>query len=133
MSKIEDKAIEVMDKTLNGIDKLTVMLSDVADKYGQDVIDAALIVVQITGFKSVLMFSVFLISSTIFFVCYRKILIWAKKHGKASSEVSYCVPIFGLFIFLTLFIISTIKLLDPWPWVAMFEPKLWIAHEILKW
>lgn len=127
---LEDRAIEVIDKALDGIDKLSNMLSEVAVQYGPDVVDAALTVVRISGAGELIIGFVVLISAIIYFCKLKSLWGWAIKK---DDEAHCLIPIFGTVGAVITAIVGLIILINPWYWVAVIEPKLWVAHQILKW
>lgn len=131
--KLEQKAIEVIDKAMDGVEKLSNMLSDVAVQYGPEVVDAALTVVRITGANKIFVGLILLTLPFLFFYNLKELWKWAGKHDKDSESGSY-VLILMIGVVCSIFTaMSFITLTNLWSWVAIIEPKLWVAHEILKW
>ena len=130
---LEEKTVEVMDRALNGFDKLTVVLSDIADKYGAETVDAVITVVQIKGVDN-LARSLFSFSFILLIIIFgRRMLRWAKGYQRVSDGFSWMAISCVTVAIMAPTISGLLGLLNPWPWVAIIEPKLWIAHEILKW
>lgn len=118
MSKIEDKAIDLLDK-----------LEQLAVKYTPEVIDAALSAVQLTA-----------ISTLIYgFLCLAFIFVWLKaaiRKGKeyAENEDTELVGILttvSVVAVLIPFIYVLLSIFSVWTWVSLFNPKLGLAHKIL--
>ena len=130
---LEEKAVEVLDKTLNGVETLSNMLVEIAKQHGAESVDAILTVVQIKGLGSLLYSSVLFFVPIMFFLFYRPMLRWARKYSDVSDYFSNIFLGFttaGMGIILS---IGMFNIINPWQYVAIVEPKLWIAHEILKW
>ena len=116
---IEDKAVELMEK----LDKL-------ATEYAPDVIDSAIEVVRVSGFGSLIygLLAVGFIFSL--WLAYKKIKSY-------EIDSAYEEPIWGGFFLVSIVggVISVVviieTLFDIWTWVAIFNPKLALAHQIL--
>ena len=128
--KLEDKAVEL-------IDKFAAKLDSLSTEYGPEVVDAALAVAWVSATQEAVKWSIALalcvISSWLFA---RKALPLAK--AKTFDDSSDEAAVFGAIIFavvsgLTALITALISLVgfSVWPWVGMFEPKLWIAKQVL--
>ena len=140
--KLEDKAIEVIDKAMDGMDQLTVMLAEVAEEYGPEVVDVGLNVARISAAASLVSAAFGL---TLLFLLFRVGIPLNKKYRSSLPErdrndvefwgptmVSWLVA--GMVVFgISFGGFKAGKFFDLWNWVGVIEPKLWIAHEILKW
>ena len=142
MSKLENKAVEVMDKAMDGVDKLTVMLGEVAERYGPEVVDAALNVARVSAGAALvyaavgvgLIYSLFRIGIPLTYK-YR-----ASLSKKNRSEEEFWFPVIVIWIpvlFITagvsLGALRMLQIFNVWNWVGLIEPKLWIAQKVLGW
>ena len=140
--KLEEKAVEIIDKTLDNMDKLTVMLAEVAEKYGPEVVDAGLTVVRVSAGSTLIHAAI----GTALIVALFKFGIPLTFKYRASLPESdrdnteffmptfLCWVIAGVGVFgISLGGFGTLKLFNLWTWVALVEPKLWIAHRVLGW
>lgn len=131
MSKIEDKAVDIMDKAMVGAEKLSEKLAQLAEQYGPDVVDAGLAVARVTAAQKLLYGLIAVIGSTAFFWIARYLVRkvrdenWDEFFGIGGIFISGAL---GLFFAIG----GLIDLLSIWNWVGVFEPKLWIAHRILE-
>jgi hypothetical protein len=118
--KLGAKALEY----LNGLEALTA-------KYAPDVVDAALTVVQINGAQRLLTGALCAILALITVWAFFKWLMPRLMNSDAD-------PVWIFFGVLTTgaFIVAGVKaahnLLDIWNWVAVIEPKLYIAYKIFE-
>lgn len=133
MPNLEEKAIEVIDKAMDGVEKLSNMLSDVAVQYGPEVVDAALTVVRISGAGNIVVGLTLAILPLFFFCNIKNLWKWALKHETSSDSGSLVLVVLSGMGCVASSIVSFIMLINLWTWVAIIEPKLWVAHEILKW
>lgn len=125
---IEQKVVNMLD----ALEKGAVHVGDVVVKYSPDVAEATLMVVRIDGVSSIATGVVAGVLCYLWFV-------WANKLRKKADEASYAdSALFGTasvvcFVgSVVAFSVSMINLLDVWNWVAVFEPKLYLAKQIIK-
>lgn len=130
-AKVEDKAVEVIDKVANAVDAMTAKLATLAEKYGPEAIDAGLSVVRIKGASELIVGAAGIAVS----VGAAGLARWAiTRLGKAEpiDQDGYgFVAVASFFAMVGSAVFSLHRLLDIWNWVAVFEPKLWIAKKLL--
>ena len=139
---LENKAVEVIDKAMDGMDQLTVMLAGVADKYGAEVVDAGLAVARISAASNL----IYAFVGWLMFIGILKLLWYgAMKYRMTFDECDkndgdFWGPVLlssvgiGVFTLIVCFMeLGAFNILNLWNWVGVVEPKLWIAHQVLKW
>ena len=140
--KLEDKAVEVMDKAMDGVDKLTAMLGEVAEKYGPEVVDAALNVARVSAASNLvyaavgvaLMYSLFRIGIPLSYK-YRDGL--PEKHRNEGEFWGPTILVWAISVTMVSMIsfgaLRVFQIFNVWNWVGLIEPKLWIAQKVLGW
>lgn len=125
---IEGKLVEMLDALQNG----AVKVGEQVVKYSPDVADAALWVVRIDGAQKLVLGIVALIA---LYPCVRwtlRLFGWAKKAVKTSYDgIAYAVPILGAIGTVMVAGAAATPLLNVWNWIAVIEPKLWLAKQII--
>lgn len=137
MSKIEDKAVDIMDKAMVGAEKLTEKLAQLAEQYGPDVVNAGIEVARFTAAGKLLSGVGYAIVGWALY----KTSMWLFAKAKAWAEEDEGHP-FAIFsgvgggvVFLGViaaFYSALAPFFSIWNWVGLIEPKLWIAHRILE-
>ncbi|MCE9567940.1 MAG: hypothetical protein K8U57_38560, partial [Planctomycetes bacterium] len=123
---VEGKLVEMLDALQHG----AVKVGEQVVKYSPDVADAALWVVRIDGIQSVVLA---LACIPIAVLCTR----WARKfYAYLKEDHALDEPqVLGLAALWCAAGISSlssaITLLDVWTWIAIIEPKLWLAKKII--
>jgi len=122
MAGIEEKAVEIMDK----LDKL-------ATQYAPDVMESALAAVQVSAVGNLVMsVAAILFVVVVGYVCLK---YWRHSHTDESSYESetICEAITVVYIVLGFIVLAVciIQISDVWNYVAIFNPKLALAHKIL--
>lgn len=117
MSKLEDKAVELLGK-----------LEDLSTEYAPEVIDAAAASVQVTAAQQLVYGVVWLIVGLI--------CVWGVKKAYTNpdgfTEGGACVVIVvGCVVSFVSIIMVIFNLTDLWTYVALINPKLALAHKIL--
>lgn len=131
MSKIEDKAVDIMDKAMVGAERLTEKLAELAAQYGPDVVNAAIEVARITALRPIIGGAVCAVVSYV-------LLRFSIKAFQTAKADDWDNPVYIVGCGFSGIISSgfgtaaAIYLFDVWNWVGVFEPKLWIAHRILE-
>lgn len=130
--KLDNAAAKALDKIVSGIDGMTVKLSALADKYGPEVVDSGLWVVRVNGIKGIIagfcLLAVSYVLSRLASRCWRKD---PEEYGTFDREDWKFAGSF-VFVACALFFAGALWFLfDPWVWVSVFEPKLWIAKKIM--
>jgi len=125
MSNLEDKAVDLLDK-----------LETLAEKYTPETIDAALAAVSVSGIGDIL-FGVFgLVGIAVASKPIRKLINYMHQKDKDEPyelwDLGLC-PTWATYSLVTLplSIAAICNLLDIWNWVAIFQPKLALAHQIM--
>lgn len=149
MSKIEDKAVDIMDKAMVGAEKLTEKLAELAQQYGPDVVNAGIEVARLTAAGSLLQAIGWALAgaalSAISVRLYRRAV---KRDEEMRAAKEFAAPAFSLTDYWSLerkipsglfagaaafaFVCTGTRLFNIWNWVGVVEPKLWIAHRILE-
>lgn len=133
-NKVEDKAIELMDKAADGVEALTVKLAEIGAQYGPEVVDAGLAVARLTAgaelFWGLWLLVLGLVSLYILKRGYKECKDYEGEVWDSPMPFLVIIPTFvsASTIFPALFRFANI-----WNWVGVVEPKLWIAHRILGW
>jgi hypothetical protein len=143
--KLDNAAATALDKIVSATDAMVAKLATLADKYGPEVIDSALLVVRLDGVKTILMGIVFaaLAGAGAFawrrlFRAYRPVAAawsqyWASHTPRPKeSDDPYIFGLIGLAVAsVVCAIAAVVHLLDFWAYVAIAEPKLWVAKRLL--
>lgn len=133
--KLEDKAVDMLDQTMQFAGEVSHKLSELASTYGEDVIDATLKVVQINGVQTLLLAFVYLVASLIsFWFIIRKMYPWCidnntRRYFDGTQWIAFIICSGSTVAF---FGNSLSIIFNVWNWIAIFEPKLWIAYKILN-
>lgn len=134
---------EAITKLTSGIELAIKQIGALGEKYGPEVIDAALWVVRLTGIGNVVLnLAVFLVAGTVLTICGRNIWReWARvKAEKGAARVDIEDTNAGIVIPNFLFVviggavggIFLFRVLNIWDYVAIIEPKLWVAKRLLN-
>lgn len=120
---IETKILSMLDALQNGV----ITVAGQTIKYAPDVMQAALSVTVINGVQD-LMFSIIFLLALIIFVF---ILIFGIKQVKLNqfNDGWQAFGVVGCFFSSVCFLIS---ICNVWMWVEIFNPKLYIAHQIVQ-
>lgn len=123
---IEEKAVEILGK-----------LEVLAKQFAPEVMDAAVGVVQVSGISRI---AVGFILLSLAFATY-KISTWLYEFFKKKKEddgylsdweIGYTtVAVVGSMAFCVLVVIGALQIFDIWSWVAIFNPKLALAKQIM--
>lgn len=120
------------DAAAAALDKLT----NLAEKYGSEVTDAALLAVRVNGVHELVLATVGgTMAAAIGYAAYRcgkKAAAVLKDNPYGSGEIPYFFGAAGLGLVSAMAgLINGIALFNVWNWVAIFEPKLWIAKRLM--
>jgi hypothetical protein len=126
---VEEKLVSMLD----ALEKGAVQVGDAVVKYSPDVAEATLAVVQIDAAGKLIIGTLCTIAA---YVAYR-VARWGIKefvNDMVGAEDGLIAPsiVFGVLFFVPPFIGAIIYLADIWNWVAIFEPKLYLAKQIIK-
>lgn len=140
--ELEKSAAGAIDKLVNAADALIAKLGILAEKYGPEVVDAGLTVVQLNGVNNLLGAGLVAIGAAIvgprslrLFVTGRQLeRKWLHPDTPSSAPSGMWQTFVGGIgtaggIIGAVYSVSVI--LNIWNWVAIFAPKLWIAHKLL--
>jgi hypothetical protein len=140
--KLDASAAKALDKITDSADAIVAKLGTLADKYGPEVLDAALMVIRLKGVGSV---ATGLFSAVLTFFALRYGLrlaaegkrisnIWWMPETPASAPDGTWQIVFGVVLCCAACagaLISFVCLTDLWTYVAIIEPKLWVAKRLL--
>lgn len=125
---LEQTGANLLEKFGNKALEYTQALEEITKQYTPDVVDAALKVVQLNGVFSLLEAFVWFLPFCII-SCICLYYFW-----KGVKEDDDDKKFFSILISIIPCIVTGIAishLINIWSWVAIFEPKLWIAYKIL--
>jgi len=120
--KIETKLVSMLDALQNGVAEVGGKIV----KYTPDVVNAAEWVVRIDGAQE-LVFSIFGLLLGVFSAkfLFKHAKIWCDNNG---NPIGYIGGI-GAVVFSTA---SFFSIINMWTWIMIFEPKLYIAKQIIE-
>lgn len=125
---LENKAVEILDKSQAAIAGFADQLQELAKQYGPDVADAALMMARIDAAQGLVGGVVAAVITWVCFVSTRSLIKKAKAQPYEMWDVgAIIVGVCGAFAAL----VAVLTLADIWRWVGIFEPKLWLAKRIL--
>lgn len=123
--KIEQKVVDILDALQSG----AVEIGGKVVKYAPDIADTVLLVTRVNGIQTLFSSLVF---GVLLGVCSVKLWAWAAKEKK---EDKWSTPADGIYFLsgfsLLLSALSFAQLIRVWTWVQVFEPKLYIAKQII--
>jgi len=132
MSKnVEEKAVELMDRSADAVEAFAVKLQALTLEYGPEVVDAVFWVARVDALSVIGVTAGVLIAGIALALNTKRAMAWSKR-VEPNSETP--LAIWGHLVGLSsivLLSIATIRILNPWPWVGVIEPQLWIAKKIL--
>lgn len=138
--ELEQSAAGAIDKLVQSADALTAKLGALAEKYGPEVIDAGLTVVQIEGASNVLVGLIGAAVAGLASVYAPRFFRRGQEQWQAylknrvGPEGDACMAAgFGNAVVGGIgALVALLTLANLWNWVAIFSPKLWIAHKLLN-
>lgn len=121
--------VELQNKLVEIITQLQSIVKDNA----ADAVNLGLSAIKVEGFSYILLGALCLLGSLILLSISYKIwkkwdaegVTWTQGENYSTYFIIAFVPACALFIFGTLIITYV------WNWVAIFEPKLWLAHQVI--
>lgn len=114
MSNIEQTSVELLEKFEN-----------FAINFSQEAIDVSMTVIQVNALNT-LWISCFVLVTMII------IMRYSYKYTKSDDEIKLVAGT-SIFIFCCVIVIFLMTiLLDMWTWIALFNPKLALAHKLLN-
>lgn len=122
---------KIFDKLVDVVELLSTKLTEVAKEYGPDLIDTALMVIRLDGGSEI--FYGFLLLTISFLVIKFVALPAYKKCIETDWECVPSIPItiIGFAVAILLAIPGMIQAFSFWSWVALIEPKYYVAHKIV--
>lgn len=126
MSALENKTVEIIDKSQAAIATLADKLTEMAKQYGPDVADGALQMARIDAANHLLPSLVALFLAPAFYVTARKLNPedWHQPSLRGLATI-------GAGLGCAVSTLVSFGIFDLWQWVGIFEPKLWLAKRIL--
>lgn len=128
---LENKAVEILDKSQAAIATFADNLVEMAQQYGPDVAEAALTMARIDALSSLVPALVGLIATVVYvYFFFKKMMPWVNaEHDYDINRTFTCIVSTVAMFFVGLF--SLVGVLNLWLWVGVFEPKLWVAKKVL--
>lgn len=115
LDKLQDKALQYLSA-----------FEELAKQYTPDVLDMALKVVQINGLQTLIIyFTWFIVGVSL--ILYILINGWSLRR-----ETDYFTVVMPGIVGTGCLIVSSVGILNLWNWIAIFEPKLYIAYKIFE-
>ena len=112
------------------MDELAKRFADLAEKYGSNTTDAALGAARVEAFSSLTKGVLLIFIGGIFLWCAR--YLWRKWHNEGWDEITLAPFIIYFALGATLISFGIWALLDPWTWVALNHPELWLAKKAFR-
>lgn len=129
MSDTTDTANKLIDVASQKMDAFGTKLDHLAHQYGPEIMNGALQVARIDALNAAVFETAYLIMCVIAIYFVVKLTSkWAFEHAEESDGWSLLAVGFFTFVPLGIFF----YLLNVWPYVGIFEPKLWLAHKLLS-
>lgn len=145
----EEVKQEAIDRAVDLMESFAIKLDSLATELGPEVVDLALMTARIDALSQLLPYIIGVVISIggwFYFIPTIKLSIkYDRLERKTGSQEEgygdikekdalYCLLALisgGVTAFSTAYVILGGALYDPWPWVGLFEPKLWIAKSVL--
>lgn len=126
---VQSKLVEMLDSLQHG----AIKVGEEVVKYSPDIADTALWVVRIDGAQQIVSGLMALAVA----ICAAKWLgvLWKWGREKAEDEcdgIYYIWPTFATAAMIIPVVFCAEKLLSVWHWIAIFQPKLWLAKQIIS-
>ena len=129
--KVESTRVEkVMDFLGEKGQQYVAAMEEITKQYAPDVANAILAVVRINGIQEL-----FQVLGCFFFagICaFVAKLSYKKCHGNIYSDLCGPMVIFGIMGATVTGVVGIVNAIDVWMWVAIFEPKLRLAKDIIS-
>lgn len=124
---------EAISKLTAAAEVTVAKLGTLGQKYGGEVIDAGLWVVRIHAVADLLWGLALAGAALASFLTFRRLIPWAKSVVAKDPESDWAwIPVvLSLVVVFPFGVSSAMRLFDIWNWVAIFEPKLWVAKRLL--
>lgn len=131
MSTVDEKAVELMDRTADAFEAFAGKIDTLATEYGPEVVDTVLWVARIDALQILSATLLLAVLALLFGLATKPIAGWTKK---IDPDWDSPLPLLGYLsgaACIVLGFIALLRVFDPWPWVGVVEPQLWIAKQIL--
>lgn len=129
--KVDEKTVELMDRAADAVEIFAIKLQNLSAEYGPEVVDAALWVARIDALAVIGATVAILIAGIVLGLNTKTARAWSKKvEPNWESPLAVWGGLVGLSS-IVLLTMGTIRILNPWPWVGIIEPQLWIAKKVL--
>lgn len=126
--QVQQKVLDMLDQLQQG----AVMVGDTVVKYAPDMADTMLMIVKIDGIQRILEILMALITGLLLLYATRKSRGHQIRIDPRCDTPFIMIPISlgigGVIATLT----SICAFINIWTWMAIFEPKLWLAKQILN-
>lgn len=129
--KVEDKTVELMDRAADAVEAFAVKLGELSTEYGPEVVDAALWIARIDALSILGSTAIIFLIGIFLALNIKKAMAWSIK---VEPDWDSPLAIWGYAVAgasLILLFVATVRLFNPWPWVGIIEPQLWIAKRVL--
>lgn len=135
--EVEEKAVELMDRAANAVEAFADKLGNLSQQYGPEVADAALAVARVSAINA-LLFQILCVGLV---VGGPYAIRWLCRAASAKEEsdrygewagatmAANCIG-WTVYACASLALILSV-IANAWPIIGVFEPKLWIAKQIL--
>ena len=139
---LEASTAKALDKLTTATEAVVAKLGTLAEKYGPEAIDAGLSVVRIGGVAAVVSGTAVGVAAYLAFKFGRSVFVvgqlinreWQKPSTPASAPSGDFQMLVGVVLLAASgggLLFAVISVANVWNWVAIFEPKLWIAKKLL--
>lgn len=131
VESVEEKTVELMGRTADAFSAFANKIETLATEYGPEVVDMALWVARIDALQVLSVTFLLVVLAVISALFVKPLNKWAKR---VDPEFETPAPLLGYVAGLTSIVLGFIFILrvfDPWPWVGVIEPQLWIARHVL--
>lgn len=131
---LENKAVEILDKSQAAIASFADKLTELTKQYGPDVAHAALSLARVDAINSLVPHIVAAIAFVLLWRWVSAHIAKTKTNRGERYDFTDCNPVVliggGMAVFIS-GLIASVGLFNVWAWVGIFEPKLWLAKRIL--
>lgn len=104
-------------------------LEEISKQFAPEAVEAAILVVQLNAINELIFSAVSVLYAWLFMkYCSQKVINAWREMGSEGWAIGGAVAGFVGFVLL---ICSLVTILNVWTWVALFNPKLYIARQIL--
>lgn len=129
-SPVEAKIVSILDALQNGV----VTVAGQVVHYAPDIANTALMVVRIDGINDLVNLGASALAATVFTIVMYKLTKKAScnwEDGDKYFPLNMVTGIMGILTSIWAFC-SVSSLINVWLWMKLFQPKLYLAHELIK-